>query len=58
MALAGVDPTIMLTGVIPATEKALKKAGLSIEDIDLFEVNEAFAPVVLAWSQDTGASPR
>lgn len=56
MALAGVDPTIMLTGVIPATEKALKKAGLSIEDIDLFEVNEAFAPVVLAWSQDTGAS--
>jgi acetyl-CoA acyltransferase len=55
MALAGVDPTIMLTGVIPATEKVLRKAGLTIDDIDLFEVNEAFAPVVLSWAQDTGA---
>ena len=55
-ALAGVDPTIMLTGVIPATRKAVAKAGLSIGDIDLFEVNEAFAPVVLAWSRELGAS--
>jgi acetyl-CoA acetyltransferase len=49
-----VDPTIMLTGVIPCTEKVLKKAGLSLEDIDLFEVNEAFASVVLAWQRETG----
>ncbi|MBN2909528.1 thiolase family protein [Polycladomyces sp. WAk] len=54
-ATAGVDPTIMLTGVIPATEKVLKKAGLQMEDIDLFEVNEAFASVVLAWQRETGA---
>lgn len=52
MAVAGVDPTIMLTGPIPATRKALAKAGLSIDDIGLFEVNEAFAPVVLSWAQD------
>ena len=45
----------MLTGVIPATEKVLARAGLTLSDIDLFEVNEAFAPVVLAWAQDTGA---
>ncbi|TXD34148.1 thiolase family protein [Lujinxingia vulgaris] len=56
MALAGVDPTIMLTGPIPATEKALKKAGLGMEDIDLFEVNEAFASVVLAWARELGGS--
>ncbi|GMV44172.1 MAG: acetyl-CoA acetyltransferase [Myxococcales bacterium] len=55
-ALAGVDPTIMLTGVIPATHKALARAGLRIGDVDLFEVNEAFAPVVLAWARETGAS--
>jgi acetyl-CoA acetyltransferase family protein len=53
-ATVGVDPTIMLTGVIPCTEKVLKKAGLSLEDIDLFEVNEAFASVVLAWQRETG----
>lgn len=53
-ATAGVDPTIMLTGVIPCTEKVLKKAGLTIDDIDLFEVNEAFASVVLAWQRETG----
>jgi len=41
----------MLDGVIPATEKALKKAGLSIDDIDVFEINEAFATVVLAWQK-------
>jgi len=52
MGLAGVDPTIMLTGPMPATEKALAKAGLSMSDIDLFEVNEAFASVVLAWAKE------
>jgi len=54
-ALAGVDPVMMLTGPIPSTEKVLAKAGLTIDDIDLFEVNEAFASVVLAWQQETGA---
>ncbi|MGV0852473.1 thiolase family protein [Mycolicibacterium phlei] len=53
--VVGSDPLYMLTGVIPATEKVLKRAGLTLADIDLFEVNEAFAPVVLAWAQDTGA---
>ena len=51
-ALAGVDPVIMLTGPIPATQRALKKAGLRLEDIDLFEINEAFASVVLAWERE------
>ncbi|MEJ5254865.1 MAG: thiolase family protein [Acidimicrobiales bacterium] len=51
-ALAGVDPITMLTGPIPATQKALEKAGLSIDDIDLFEINEAFASVVLAWEKE------
>jgi acetyl-CoA acyltransferase len=51
-ALAGVDPVTMLTGPIPATEKALAKSGLSVDDIDLFEVNEAFASVVLAWEKE------
>ncbi len=54
-ALAGVDPVTMLTGPIPATEKALAKAGMSIDDIDLFEVNEAFASVVLAWEKELKA---
>ncbi|MGH3441240.1 MAG: thiolase family protein [Nitriliruptorales bacterium] len=54
-ALAGDDPIMMLTGVIPATQKALERSGLSIDDIDVFEVNEAFAPVVLAWAQESGA---
>jgi acetyl-CoA acyltransferase len=54
-AIVGSEPTIMLTGPIPATAKVLKKAGLSLKDIDLFEVNEAFAPVVLAWQHETGA---
>jgi len=54
-AIVGSEPTIMLTGPIPATAKVLKKAGLELKDIDLFEVNEAFAPVVLAWQHDTGA---
>ncbi|WP_396933453.1 thiolase family protein [Mycolicibacterium sp.] len=53
--VVGSDPLYMLTGVIPATEKVLARAGLTLADIDLFEVNEAFAPVVLAWAADTGA---
>ena len=51
-AVVGVDPTVMLTGPIPATRKVLQKAGLEINDIDLFECNEAFAPVVMAWMKD------
>ncbi|MGC7095298.1 acetyl-CoA C-acetyltransferase [Amycolatopsis lurida] len=51
------DPIWMLTGPIPATAHALRKTGLSIQDIDLFEVNEAFASVVLAWLDETGADP-
>src|SRR5690606_32938251 len=54
-ALAGVDPVTMLTGPIPSTHKALERSGLSIDDIDLFEVNEAFASVVLAWQKELGA---
>ena len=54
--MAGVDPVIMLTGPIPATEKALERSGLSIEDIDLFEVNEAFASVPIAWRMEHGGS--
>lgn len=53
--LAGVDPVMMLTGPIPATEKVLRRADLSLEDIDLFEVNEAFASVIGAWLDETGA---
>jgi acetyl-CoA acyltransferase len=49
---AGVEMDIMLDGVIPGTELALKRAGLTVEDIDLFEINEAFAPVVLSWMQE------
>ncbi|MBB3082503.1 thiolase family protein [Geodermatophilus sabuli] len=52
--VTGSDPMLMLTGVIPATEKALKRSGLSIDDIDAFEVNEAFAPVPLAWAKELG----
>ena len=53
--LAGSDPVIMLTAPIPATQKALKKSGLSISDIGVFEVNEAFATVPLAWQKELGA---
>jgi acetyl-CoA acyltransferase len=53
--LAGSDPVIMLTGPIPATQKALAKSGLSIDDIGVFEVNEAFATVPLAWQHEIGA---
>ena len=49
-AVAGDDPLYMLTAVIPATQKVLARAGLTVSDIDLFEVNEAFAPVVLSWA--------
>jgi acetyl-CoA acetyltransferase family protein len=55
-ALAGVDPVIMLTGPIPATGKVLDRAGLGVGDIDLFEVNEAFAAVVAAWRAEHGGS--
>ncbi len=54
-ALVGCDPVLMLEGPIPATEKLLKDTGLSIDDIDVFEVNEAFASVVLAWAKTVGA---
>ncbi|MGW6423407.1 thiolase family protein [Nocardia sp. NPDC055053] len=54
-AVAGDDPLLMLTAVIPATEKVLRRAGLRLDDIDLIEINEAFSPVVLAWAQETGA---
>ena len=56
LAVTGADPVFMLTAPIPATEQALAKAGLKVGDIDVFEVNEAFAPVLIAWSADTGAS--
>ncbi len=55
--VVGSDPTLMLTGPAAATEKVLQKAGLSINEIDLFEVNEAFAPVPLFWLKETGAPP-
>jgi acetyl-CoA acyltransferase len=55
--VTGDDPIIMLTGPIPATAKALAKSGLSVGDIGVFEVNEAFAPVPLAWLAETGADP-
>ncbi|HEX9178232.1 MAG TPA: thiolase family protein [Mycobacterium sp.] len=56
--LAGANPVIMLTAPIPATQKALKKSGLNIGDIGVFEVNEAFAPVPLAWLHDIGADEK
>ncbi|MER5177327.1 acetyl-CoA C-acetyltransferase [Streptomyces sp. NPDC002896] len=57
MAVVGSDPILMLTGPIPATEKVLDKAGLSIDDIDLVEINEAFASVVLAWQKEIEVAP-
>lgn len=56
-AVAGDDPIMMLTGIIPATRKLLARAGLAMGDIDVFEVNEAFASVVLAWQRALGADP-
>lgn len=57
MTMIGGDPVIMLEAPLPATHRALKKAGMSIDDVDLFEVNEAFASVPTAWLKDTGADP-
>jgi acetyl-CoA acyltransferase len=57
MVLAGSDPVIMLTAPIPATAKALARSGLRLDEIGAFEVNEAFAPVPLAWLAETGADP-
>ncbi|MGW1450048.1 acetyl-CoA C-acetyltransferase [Micromonospora sp. NPDC002411] len=56
-AVTGADPTLMLTGPIPATHKALAAAGLTVDDIDLFEINEAFAAVVLKYVRDLGLDP-
>lgn len=56
-AVTGADPVLMLTGPIPATEKVLGKAGVGLSDVGVFEVNEAFAPVPLAWLAETGADP-
>ena len=56
--VVGSDPTLMLTGPIEATRQVLEKAGLSIEDMDTYEVNEAFAPVPLAWLKETGADSK
>lgn len=55
--VTGSDPVMMLTGVIPATEKIFAKTGLAIDDMDAYEVNEAFAPVPLIWLHETGADP-
>lgn len=57
MAVTGSDPVLMLTGVIPATHKALAAAGLDVDEIDAYEVNEAFAPVPLAWAREFNADP-
>ncbi len=56
-AVTGADPVLMLTGPIPATEKVLSKAGVPLSEVGVFEVNEAFAPVPLAWIAETGADP-
>ncbi|HEU4362595.1 MAG TPA: thiolase family protein [Mycobacterium sp.] len=56
--LAGADPVIMLSAPIPATQKALKRSGLSLDEIGVFEVNEAFAPVPMAWLADIGADEK
>jgi len=55
--VVGSDPIEMLTGIIPATKRILARSGLGIDDIDLFEVNEAFASVPLAWQQEVHADP-
>ena len=57
MSVVGSDPVLMLTGPIPATDGVLRRAELTIDDIDFFEVNEAFASVVIAWQSETGAAP-
>ncbi|MEV5530000.1 thiolase family protein [Streptomyces prunicolor] len=55
--VTGSDPVLMLTGPIPATEKVLRKAGVGLSEVGVFEVNEAFAPIPLAWLAETGADP-
>jgi acetyl-CoA C-acetyltransferase len=57
LSVLGADPVNLLIAPLPATDRALARTGLSVDDIDLFEVNEAFAPVVLAWLRHTGADP-
>jgi len=57
MTVIGGDPVIMLEAPLPATKRALEKAGMGIDDIDIFEVNEAFASVPVAWLQQLGANP-
>ena len=57
MTVVGHDPVIMLEGPIPGTERALKRSGMKLDEIDLYEVNEAFASVPLAWLKGTGADP-
>jgi acetyl-CoA C-acetyltransferase len=57
MSVVGTDPILMLTGPIPSTQKALKKAGLGANDIDLYEINEAFAPVPLVTIREVGIDP-
>jgi acetyl-CoA C-acetyltransferase len=57
LTVLGADPVMMLAAPIPATERALERTGMRIDDFDVFEVNEAFAPVVMAWLQETGADP-
>ena len=56
--VTGDDPLLMLTGPIPATRNILRRTGLTIDDLDAYEVNEAFAPVPLAWMRESGADPR
>ena len=57
-AVTGSDPLFMLTGVIPATRKILARSGLTLADLDAYEVNEAFAPVPLAWAHEFNADPK
>ncbi|MDX6741274.1 thiolase family protein [Actinocorallia sp. A-T 12471] len=57
VAVAGADPLMMLTAIMPATEKLLRRTGVSLDEVGLYEVNEAFASVPMAWLQETGADP-
>ncbi len=57
-AVVGSDPELMLTGVIPATKKVLEKAKMTMDQIDVVEINEAFATVVLAWQKEIGGDPK
>ena len=57
LTVLGADPVLMLTAPIPATQRALQRTGLTIDDIDVVEINEAFAPVVMAWLNELDADP-